>query len=1092
MNDEEDINLGSGLASLTQLIATGPDSDFIHKEAKAHLFQGSYLKHTPFIVHNETVLKNVEIQFDEMYNYTIPFKGDFIKDIFFKFQLPSISNDFITWKNNLSQRLIKDLCITINNVDIFYLDNIYAGIINKLDSNRSNEEIDFKVNITEINFIYFCYIQIPIWNKTNTRQFLPINSLNNTNINLNFKIANRKSLVQLSPGFYRLRVNDKYVEVNPDNFDIVLGNGLNFDRYKHIYILISQSGNETNPHLFELKIYHFQLSAYESSNNYELRAAKFKKISNLKLFKLSYDDNFEGETYEIVSNETLDKFSISKYENNEIEKNTISISSSNILEWTIFNSKLCHFEFERTQNPLIRSKDNKIINSYIPTISTNQTREIHNPISYNSTIQSTVSNFLGDEIGNLQSIRYNYWIDFMDEFFIPQGLAIHNQYLYVSAYSKAFDESGSSIDYYTDPRNTIPKPRIYRFDMNYENLDTENIDTIGVNNNAVTYVVLDDHVYYSHVGGLIVIDDNVFVGYRDSSDAGIGVYNITNEDFENSSNVTKSSLYLNTDLGEGFSNNGPAFLGLGYDSINNNKLLWYGTFTEDGDPKGNIYNVPILNDNELNLVNRSNLKKLPVHKVQGCVQPYTYGGIDNKEFPILYLSTSYGNNSSVVYEWNYQEDTFTNLSHSFPEGLKGIVYSSNNYQLSNGFQQTNFYTVSEGGSSYYRSKWSGTQKSCICKFNLDNAYTHWADPDLEYGDMNLRSLTDVNLVHEFNFKVDKIYGKILPYIKQGKLSVYCVNDDNTVSPLNIISGKNTYSDEYGYWEIHLEYFKEYLKYNTLNKKNDLKNGGKTFLIEVTGGTHAASGYTNNLTFKRLIYLENCWTSKEFFITPISTLFSKTTNVSNNNFIDTYHFVSEIKRNVYILCIFNLLLDFEHKQDQITQSILISITNNVNNIRNDFLTNIIDTDEYANVDNLLYTNTLKYINTSQYEFINGLDVSRKVKNNFKNILNEIQEVNTRGEYLINTLEQIIYKSFQYQNYPDFTPLIKVKLERKPNITPEKYPNNKVLLYTNTLTYEKILHHPLLISTNINEETFLVGIDHFSIYENTILYESTEVY
>ena len=77
MNDEEDIqdieNRGSGLASLTQLVAKGPDSDYIHKDATAYLFEGQYFKHTPFIVSHESFISTVE--FDKTYRFTIPFKG---------------------------------------------------------------------------------------------------------------------------------------------------------------------------------------------------------------------------------------------------------------------------------------------------------------------------------------------------------------------------------------------------------------------------------------------------------------------------------------------------------------------------------------------------------------------------------------------------------------------------------------------------------------------------------------------------------------------------------------------------------------------------------------------------------------------------------------------------------------------------------------------------------------------------------------------------------------------------------------------------------------------------------------------------------
>ena len=82
MNDEdkEQINLGSGIGSLLQLAAKGPNDDFIHKNETAHLFEGKYFQHTPFIVNNESFTLNVD--FGKVYSASIPIKGDFLKDIF--------------------------------------------------------------------------------------------------------------------------------------------------------------------------------------------------------------------------------------------------------------------------------------------------------------------------------------------------------------------------------------------------------------------------------------------------------------------------------------------------------------------------------------------------------------------------------------------------------------------------------------------------------------------------------------------------------------------------------------------------------------------------------------------------------------------------------------------------------------------------------------------------------------------------------------------------------------------------------------------------------------------------------------------------
>ena len=104
-----------------------------------------------------------------------------------------------------------------------------------------------------------------------------------------------------------------------------------------------------------------------------------------------------------------------------------------------------------------------------------------------------------------------------------------------------------------------------------------------------------------------------------------------------------------------------------------------------------------------------------------------------------------------------------------------------------------------------------------------------------------------------------------------------------------------------------------------------------FTIEIKNGTNSSSGYENNLVFKKQIFLHNCWTSHEFFITPISTLFYDKLDIENVNFIENIQKQKIIKKNMIVLCVYNLLIDYLHTQEQVTNSILNIIHLNEDNI-----------------------------------------------------------------------------------------------------------------------------------------------------------------
>lgn len=147
------------------------------------------------MINNESY--QTPVGFDKEYNYVIPKQGDFIKDIFLKFKLPDLlSGENLEWKQNISQLIIEKLCVTVNNKEVYFTDTIYSGIQNILDGNRSPDEVEFKVNVVNDSTSTLCYVHVPIWNKLYSRQFLPIGSLHQVDVQLKLKIAPRKSLLK--------------------------------------------------------------------------------------------------------------------------------------------------------------------------------------------------------------------------------------------------------------------------------------------------------------------------------------------------------------------------------------------------------------------------------------------------------------------------------------------------------------------------------------------------------------------------------------------------------------------------------------------------------------------------------------------------------------------------------------------------------------------------------------------------------------------------------------------------------------------------------------------------------------------------------
>ena len=147
MNDDdksEQKNRGTGLGSLLQLVARGPNDDFLMDDTDSHLFQQDYKKHTPFVINNDEFTLGVD--FDTSYSVNVPLKDHFIQNIFIKFSLPDLTYDkcnFLRWQHNLSQRLFKSLSIKLQNTDIFHIDNIYSYIQHEYAGVKTLEEKKF-------------------------------------------------------------------------------------------------------------------------------------------------------------------------------------------------------------------------------------------------------------------------------------------------------------------------------------------------------------------------------------------------------------------------------------------------------------------------------------------------------------------------------------------------------------------------------------------------------------------------------------------------------------------------------------------------------------------------------------------------------------------------------------------------------------------------------------------------------------------------------------------------------------------------------------------------------------------------------------
>ena len=941
MNDEEIQNKGSSIASLLQLAAHSSYDDFLHGNESAHMFESVYQRHTPFVINNEQFTMSVD--FGGVYTPKLPIKGDFIKDIFIKFKLPDFTINknhalqMIKWKNNLSNRIIKSFSVKMNNIDIFSFDSVYAVISNYLDGYSTYDETSFKVDVNYLNNEYICYIKIPLWNKTNMRQFFPIGTMYNSELKMCFEIEDRSRLLMISHGFYRISNSDSVINVHNIDHNVYSNSDYSSDIYKNLYVEILNDIDPVNSNKSNVRFWTFTYKDHA----YKLIQGKLSSNSSPVYF-VQTEDSIEE--YNIIPDKTYESFYIKNVSNNAYIK---SVNMSNVT----WSDQPQYLFFEKT-NHLFRS-------SFDP-----------------NSVSHKVYDFTSNELNDLQSIRYDHWPgDFMAHSFIPQGLSVSNNYVYVSAYSQ-------SVDNY--------KPRIYRFNMNHPDISTYNIDTINLSNVCASYITLGDQVNNAHVGGLVVIDSKIYVSYQDDTQSGIGIYSFYDDDFSNTNTLYKTVIYTNSQLEsttDPFTQNGPSFLGISRDE----SIIWYGKF--DSTKYSYIRSVPV--DGNTLILNQIKSFTLPITKVQGCVKPFA-----NK--PLLYLVQSYGNRPSQIFEWNYSTNESHMLDYTFPAGLEGIDYTSDTSILNNNFQRTHFYCVSEGGSSYYQNLWIGNQTPCICKFNksIEPVYR-----SVNYLNTNFASI---------NAKL------IYPAVNGATVKIFRKDHLNH----NLLAGfPDITTNENGEIYIPLDYLKSVLPYNHV--KNTLDSDGETFrtytnipdgfssdedgfLIEFHGGTNTdSSNYPNLIVLKADITLQNCWTEKNIVVDITSTLYAgqhlfQNYALHNSDYIHNLN-SNKIIESSFLLVVYNLLIDtYTYFSQDIVESCILnkfntsSIPPNLNTFKS-----IFHSDHIFPYQNKVTVNAADYYeNTIFYEIINQRNIVH-IYTDAKQFSDEIKVTLNGSEYYDNT-------------------------------------------------------------------------------------------
>ena len=197
----------SGIGSKTQLLAKSIESDFIHSDSSAFMFQKSFLNYHHFGIDINPITEFKDILWGSTTNIPIPHeKQHMIKNLWLNIKLPSLNQNlanstYVHYVNNLGYNIIKNVHYKIDDQIIDSYSGLYLYILHNMESSTNHLNSLYNLTSTHIadngmngNF-QNVFIPIPLWHSKTLQQYFPLLSITNQKLTLQIEFEKYENLI---------------------------------------------------------------------------------------------------------------------------------------------------------------------------------------------------------------------------------------------------------------------------------------------------------------------------------------------------------------------------------------------------------------------------------------------------------------------------------------------------------------------------------------------------------------------------------------------------------------------------------------------------------------------------------------------------------------------------------------------------------------------------------------------------------------------------------------------------------------------------------------------------------------------------------